>query len=161
MPRPLSLPTFAPTNPFKSPLANSGSSTTPSQWSSFAAGNVTAPSANLPMSASLDAYPPHSRQNLPDPVVQAFSPPPVSKAGATQPTVTTSKNTYADRYAALADLDSLFNQPATTNKTPSWSIETTSSSSIFEPSISNDKTSSFTSGNFFRIFIFFLFIILK
>lgn len=163
MPRPLSLPTFAPTNPFKSPLANSGSSATPSQWSSFAAGNVTAPSANLPMSASLDAYPPHSRQNLPDPVVQAFSPPPVSNAGATQPTVTTSKSTTsnADRYAALADLDSLFNQP-TTNKTPSWSIETTtksvySSSSSFETPISNDKTSSFTSGNIFYIFFLSLF----
>lgn len=146
MPRPLSLPTFAPTNPFKSPFTNSGSSTTPSsQWSSFAANSVAAPSANLPMSASLDAYPPHSRQNQPDPV-QAFSPPPVSKARATSPSANTSKQTNADRYAALADLDSIFNQP-TSVKAPSWSIETNSSTSLFETPLSNDKTSSFTSGN--------------
>lgn len=147
MPRPLSLPTFAPTNPFKSPFVNSGSSTTPSsQWSSFAANSVAAPSTNLPMSASLDAYPLHSRQNQPDPV-QAFSPPPVSKAGPTSPSVKASKQTNADRYAALADLDSLFNQP-TSVKAPSWSIETTSSTSLFDTPLSNEKTSSFTSGNF-------------
>lgn len=148
MPRPLSLPTFAPTNPFKSPFTNSGNSTTPSQWSSFAANSVAAPAANLPMSASLDAYPPHSRQNQPDPV-QAFSPPPVSKAGPTSPTFNTSKQTNADRYAALADLDSLFNQPTSTSvKAPSWSIETTCSTSLFDTPLSNDKTSSFTSGKF-------------
>lgn len=166
MPRPLSLPTFAPTNPFKSPFTNSGSSTTPSsQWSSFAANSVAAPSANLPMSASLDAYPPHSRQNQPDPV-QAFSPPPVSKARATSPSVNTSKQTNADRYAALADLDSLFNQP-TSVKAPSWSIETNSSTSLFDTPVSNDKTSSFTSGNlhlnvfkevfFFKSYVFIVF----
>lgn len=146
MPRPLSLPTFAPTNPFKSPFINSGSSTTPSsQWSSFAANSVAAPSTNLPMSASLDAYPPHSRQNQPDPV-QALSPPPVSKAGPTSPSVHAVKQTNADRYAALADLDSLFNQP-TSVKAPSWSIETTCSTSLFDTPLSNDKSSSFTSGN--------------
>lgn len=146
MPRPLSLPTFAPTNPFKSPFINSGSSTTPSsQWSSFAANSVAAPSTNLPMSASLDAYPPHSRQNQPDPV-QAFSP--VSKAGPTSPSVNATKQTNADRYAALADLDSLFNQP-TSVKAPSWSIEGTNSTSLFDTPLSNDKTSSFTSGNLY------------
>lgn len=145
MPRPLSLPTFAPTNPFKSPLPNSGSSTTPSQWSSFAAGSVTVPSSNLPMSTSLDAYPASSRQNQPDPGVQAFSPPPVSKAPPAA-AVATSKQSNVDRYAALADLDSLFHQP-TTVKAPSWSLETTSSASIFEVPVSNDRTSSYSSGN--------------
>lgn len=150
MPRPLSLPTFAPTNPFKSPLPVSGSSTTPSQWSSFAAGTVTAPpTSSIPMSASLDAYPPHTRQNVTDPVIQAFSPPPASNSGTVlppPPPVATSRQSNADRYAALADLDSLFNQP-NRGKSPSWSIEPTSSASIFEAPVSNDKTSSFTSGS--------------
>lgn len=145
MPRPLSLPTFAPTNPFKSPLVNSGSSNTSSQWSSFAAGSVTVPSSTIPMSASLDAYPTHARQNQPDPI-QAFSPPPVSKVAASA--VSTSRQSNADRYAALADLDSLFHQP-TSNKAPSWTIETTSSASFFDVPVSNDRTSSFSTGNIF------------
>lgn len=155
MPRPLSLPTFAPTNPFKSPFTNTASSTTPStQWASFSANSVPAPVANLPMSASMDAYPSHSRQNQADPV-QAFSPPTVSKTGPTSPSFNTSKQTNSDRYAALADLDSLFHQP-TSVKAPSWSIETTSSTSLFETSLSNDKTSSFTSGNLILKVFFFL-----
>ncbi|PRD34540.1 UNVERIFIED_CONTAM: Arf-GAP domain and FG repeat-containing protein 2 [Trichonephila clavipes] len=128
MPRPLSLPTFVPTNPFKSsPIANP---TTPSQWPSFAAGNAaTAAAPTLPSSASLDAYPMQSRPSQPSNPVTAFSPPPPPPT-STQPAV--QQQSTADRYAALADLDSLFNQPSSV-KAPSWTVETTSSGSALDP----------------------------
>ncbi|CAL1273433.1 unnamed protein product [Larinioides sclopetarius] len=136
MPRPLSLPTFVPTNPFKSPPI----ATTPSQWPSFAAGNTpSAPAPNLPSSASLDAYPMQSRPSQSNPVT-AFSPPPVTTQPAVQPTTS---NTSADRYAALADLDSLFNQPSS-GKGPSWTVETTSSGSKHDPTTSDITSSTYS-----------------
>ncbi|XP_035232261.1 arf-GAP domain and FG repeat-containing protein 1-like isoform X1 [Stegodyphus dumicola] len=138
MPRPLSLPTFAPTNPFKSsPLISSGNTSTPSQWPSFTASSTAAPTANLPSSASLDTYPMQSRQ---EPAVNTFSPP-LPKVTTTA--VTATQQTNADRYAALADLDSLFHQPAST-KAPSWTVETSSSGSFFDVPASNHGNSTFS-----------------
>ncbi|GIY33452.1 hypothetical protein CDAR_474031 [Caerostris darwini] len=139
MPRPLSLPTFVPTNPFKSPP----NPTTPSQWPSFAVGNTSAATAavpNLPSSASLDAYPMQARPPQPNSVAAVFSPPPPPPAVTTQSTVTQQNTT--DRYAALADLDSLFNHPATSVKAPSWTVETTSSSGSLHDLVSSDLSSS-------------------
>ncbi|GFT96853.1 hypothetical protein NPIL_40571 [Nephila pilipes] len=139
MPRPLSLPTFVPTNPFKSPpIANP---TTPSQWPSFAAGNAATAAPNLPSSASLDAYPMQSRPSQPSNPVTAFSPPPPPTS--TQPAAPQQQLSTADRYAALADLDSLFNQP-TSVKAPSWTVETTSSGSTLDPVVSEKNSSTYS-----------------
>lgn len=108
------------------------------------AGSVSAPPVNLPMSASLDAYPPPpSRQSQTDPVVPAFSPPPTVSKASTTTVPATKQNNIADRYAALADLDSLFHQP-TTVKAPSWTLDTTSSASLFDVPASSERTSSYS-----------------
>ncbi|GFY44281.1 hypothetical protein TNIN_83161 [Trichonephila inaurata madagascariensis] len=94
------------------------------------AGNAaTAAAPTLPSSASLDAYPMQSRPSQPSNPVTAFSPPPPPPT-STQPAV--QQQSTADRYAALADLDSLFNQPSSV-KAPSWTVETTSSVSALDP----------------------------
>ncbi|XP_035232262.1 arf-GAP domain and FG repeat-containing protein 1-like isoform X2 [Stegodyphus dumicola] len=101
------------------------------------ASSTAAPTANLPSSASLDTYPMQSRQ---EPAVNTFSPP-LPKVTTTA--VTATQQTNADRYAALADLDSLFHQPAST-KAPSWTVETSSSGSFFDVPASNHGNSTFS-----------------
>ncbi|GIY33450.1 arf-GAP domain and FG repeat-containing protein 1 [Caerostris darwini] len=106
-------------------------------------GNTSAATAavpNLPSSASLDAYPMQARPPQPNSVAAVFSPPPPPPAVTTQSTVTQQNTT--DRYAALADLDSLFNHPATSVKAPSWTVETTSSSGSLHDLVSSDLSSS-------------------
>ncbi|XP_023229999.1 arf-GAP domain and FG repeat-containing protein 1-like isoform X2 [Centruroides sculpturatus] len=112
MPRPLSLPTFSPTNPF-SPSSNKLSEkSTPSQWPSFpvtsgatvrpapSSGRRTdVPVANAP---PLGGRPKNESQLNSQPTSRPVQPPP------------------ADRYAALADLDNLFHQTPTSG-TSNWS----------------------------------------
>ncbi|GBN00871.1 Arf-GAP domain and FG repeat-containing protein 1 [Araneus ventricosus] len=105
------------------------------------AGNTSgAPAPNLPSSASLDAYPMQSRPPQSNPVTAFSPPPPVTTQPAVQPTTS---NTSADRYAALADLDSLFNQPSS-GKGPSWTVETTSSGSKHDPITSDISSSTYS-----------------
>ncbi|GFR10831.1 arf-GAP domain and FG repeat-containing protein 1 [Trichonephila clavata] len=104
------------------------------------AGNAaTAAAPTLPSSASLDAYPMQSRPSQPSNPVTAFSPPPPPPT-STQPAV--QQQSTADRYAALADLDSLFNQPSSV-KAPSWTVETTSSGSALD-SITSENGSTYS-----------------
>ncbi|XP_055937301.1 arf-GAP domain and FG repeat-containing protein 1-like isoform X2 [Argiope bruennichi] len=105
------------------------------------AGNTSGvPAPNLPSSASLDAYPMQSRPPQSNPVTAFSPPPPVTTQPAVQPTTSTSS---ADRYAALADLDSLFNQPSS-GKGPSWTVETTSSVSKHDPITSDINSSTYS-----------------
>ncbi|XP_071033658.1 arf-GAP domain and FG repeat-containing protein 1 isoform X1 [Parasteatoda tepidariorum] len=146
MPRPLSLPTFAPTNPFKSqPFINSGNTSTPSQsqWPSFAAGsNTVPPPSSMSTSASLDTYPMQTRQtnNLQN-SIHAFSPASPPAPNPNSASIVSTQQSNTDRYAALKDLDSLFHQPAST-KAPSWTVETTSSGSLFEVPATGEKSGS-------------------
>ncbi|GFT96849.1 arf-GAP domain and FG repeat-containing protein 1 [Nephila pilipes] len=105
------------------------------------AGNAATAAPNLPSSASLDAYPMQSRPSQPSNPVTAFSPPPPPTS--TQPAAPQQQLSTADRYAALADLDSLFNQP-TSVKAPSWTVETTSSGSTLDPVVSEKNSSTYS-----------------
>ncbi|XP_054714825.1 arf-GAP domain and FG repeat-containing protein 1-like [Uloborus diversus] len=105
-------------------------------WPSFAV-----PPA-LPSSASLDAYPLSSQHNRMESTASVLSPPPTSKTSTIA-----SQQASADRYAALADLDSLFHQP-TTAKAPSWTVETTSSGSLFDVPETTSTFSTATSNPF-------------
>ncbi|KAG8194153.1 hypothetical protein JTE90_000991 [Oedothorax gibbosus] len=114
--------------------------------------------AHLPSSTSLDAYPMQSRKNQPitgfgaptsnaqilplstsQPLVGLGEPP--TKPQVPPLLTQTQQSSNADRYAALADLDSLFHQP-TTAKAPSWTVETSSSGSLHEVSAPSTKSSA-------------------